>query len=185
MVKYQQIPGINFEKIQDQLLSLYIESFSDGDAFQYHDADKTVHYLMNLVHNGHIHVANYQNEIIGAIIACALSNDESLPQSIKNNFQVEQSVYIAELMVSQQHRRKGIGKQLITEFLNNNVINNYTDVFIRVWIENKVAIALYKQFGFIPVAEITQSKLIADKSETHQYHKIYMHKKLINHDRLP
>ena len=164
------------------MLSLYIEAFSKGEAFQYHPIDKTDHYLLDLIHNGHSLIATYQNELVGALITCDVLNDTNLPQTIKEKFPIEHSVYIAELMVSQHHRRKGIGKQLINEFFNNKFIDKYTDVFIRVWSENEAAIALYEQFGFIPVAEIIQTKLKADKSETQQYRKIYMHKKLKKHD---
>ena len=177
MVKYLQISSTDFEKYRKEMLSLYIETFSEGDAFQYLPIEKTDHYLLNLVQKGHIIIATYQNELVGALIAYNLLNDASLPQTIKENYPIEQSGYIAELLVSQHHRRKGIGKQLIHEFFKSNIANNYTDVFIRVWYKNKAAIALYKQFGFTPVAEITQSKLKADKSETQSYHKLYMHKK--------
>ena len=97
---------------------------------------------------------------------------------IYENFAIEKCVYVAEMMVAEQARGKGIGRQLLTAFFETPDTKLYSDAFIRVWDKNVGAIALYEKMGFVPYTSIEQTKQKADGSETFVMRKIYLHKKM-------
>jgi ribosomal protein S18 acetylase RimI-like enzyme len=75
-------------------------------------------------------------------------------------------------------RGKGIGTQLLNGFFETVDKNRFTDVFIRVWNENKAALTLYQRFGFAEVATIEQMKTKPDGKGSFIMKKIYLHKKI-------
>ena len=118
------------------------------------------------------------NELAAAILLTALKFDELLPEEIAQNFDVERSVYVAEMMVEKSKRGQGIGKKLLTRFLEKADRNKFHHAFIRVWVENEAALGLYKKMGFEVCARMVQPKLLADKSGTIDFEKFYLHQKL-------
>jgi ribosomal-protein-alanine N-acetyltransferase len=61
--------------------------------------------------------------------------------------------HIVSVAVLHQHRRKGIGKALVTQALENMRIYNAKQCFLEVRVTNTPAIELYKKLGF----EITRT----------------------------
>ncbi|WP_297095947.1 GNAT family N-acetyltransferase [uncultured Draconibacterium sp.] len=167
-----------FEAYKNELVKLYIDSFSAGKSFQYHSEEETEVYLRSIFAVGYGILAMKENEIIGAILLTPLSFDELLPEEIAKNFDMNRSVYVAEMMVEKSKQGQGIGKKLLTWFLKEVDRNKYNQAFIRVWVENEAALGLYKKMGFEVCATMVQPKLLADKSETFDFEKIYLHQKL-------
>ncbi|MGC8895777.1 MAG: ribosomal protein S18-alanine N-acetyltransferase [Candidatus Bathyarchaeia archaeon] len=56
--------------------------------------------------------------------------------------------HIVSVAVLQQHRRKGIGKALVSQALENMRIYNAKQCFLEVRVTNTPAIELYKKLGF-------------------------------------
>jgi ribosomal protein S18 acetylase RimI-like enzyme len=115
---------------------------------------------------------------LGALLYSPLKQDKELPELIVQNFKVNQCVYIAEMMVTENSRSKGIGTVLLDSFFSSIDKKKYPDAFIRVWDQNQVAIGLYKKMGFVPYTQIDQVKNKVDGSGTYLMKKIYLHKKL-------
>ncbi len=163
---------------KSQIIALYMEAFAQGASEQYIDSIALDKYIEQLLKQGTVLLAIENEQAVGALLSCLLTFDEYVTTAITENFDIEKCVYVAEMMVAEQARGKGIGRQLLTAFFETPDIKHYSDAFIRVWDKNVGAIALYQKMGFVPYTIIQQTKLKADRSETFVMHKIYLHKKI-------
>ena len=163
---------------KSQLMALYMDAFAKGASEQYIDELTLESYIEKLLKEGVALVAIENNEVIGALLSCPLAFDEYVTSEIIENFAVEKCVYIAEMMVAEQARGKGVGRQLLAAFFEMSDTKQYSDAFIRVWDKNVGAIALYEKMGFTPYTTIEQTKQKANGSETFVMQKIYLHKKM-------
>jgi len=163
---------------RNDIINLYIEAFSTGLSQQYIDPLELNQYIDMIFENGNTFLVIENKQVLGALLTCPLKYDKSLPNEIAENFQLEKCVYVAEMMVTEQARGKGIGKRLLNEFFATVDKLLYSDAFIRVWEENIGAIGLYRKMGFEPFTTIEQTKMKADGNGTFVMQKIYLHKKL-------
>jgi len=155
-----------------------MDAFAKGTSEQYVDEAALGSYIESLLNEGVVLVAMEDEKILGALLSCSLVFDEYVTSAITENFAIEKCVYVAEMMIAEHARGKGIGQQLLTIFFETPDIKQYSDAFIRVWDKNVVAIALYEKMGFVPYTTIEQTKQKADGSETFVMQKIYLHKKM-------
>lgn len=155
-----------------------MDAFAKGASEQYIDEAALDIYIEKLLNEGITLVAIENNQVIGALLSCPLAFDEYVTSEIIENFAVEKCVYVAEMMVAEKARGKGVGRQLLTAFFEMSDTKQYSDAFIRVWDKNTGAIALYQKMGFAPYTSIEQTKQKADGSGTFVMQKIYLHKKL-------
>lgn len=162
----------------NELKSLYTEAFSVGISQQFIENEELDNYIRTLLTTGYATIALENEKIIGAILSCPLTFDKLLPEEISSKYPIESSIYIAEMMVTENFRGKGIGKKLLTEFMKIVDKNRFTDAFIRVWDKNIPALALYEKMGFKRIATIEQIKTKADGKEKFVMNKIYLHQKL-------
>ena len=153
-----------------------MEAFAMGDSIQYIDSDSLDNYIETILKQGIVLLAMENDQTIGALLSCPLSFDKDVTTAITENFDIAKCVYVAEMMVTEKARGKGIGKELLLSFFQNKQTKQYTDAFIRVWDKNTGALALYKKMGFEPQGSIEQTKLKADGSDTFVMRKIYLHK---------
>jgi ribosomal protein S18 acetylase RimI-like enzyme len=172
------IKAEDYTYYEESLVTLYIDLFSSGESFQYHNKNETQNYLQSIFEVGYGVFAIEKNQLAGALLLTPLSFDNLLPNDITKGFDLNHSIYVAEMMVEKTQQGRGIGKKLLLHFLENVDKKTYTDAFIRVWVENKAALGLYKKVGFKACASIVQSKLLADKIEMFDFKKIYLHQKL-------
>ncbi|WP_320112452.1 GNAT family N-acetyltransferase [Draconibacterium orientale] len=172
------VDGKKFEAYKNDLVNLYINTFSAGKSFQYHSKEETAAYLQAIFDVGYGIFAMEENEVAGAILVTPLSFDRLLPEEIAQNYDVKRSVYVAEMMVEKSKQRQGIGKRLLTLFLKEADTKRFDHAFIRVWEENEAAVDLYKKMGFEVCATMLQPKLLADKSRTVNFEKIYLQQNL-------
>lgn len=166
------------KEYQKLIAELYIDSFSTGKSFQYHNKEETEKYIQKIFKLGYGIVALENQQITGTILLAPLSFDELIPNDISQSFDINRSVYVAELMVAKTKQNQGIGKKLLLYFLETVDRKTYQNAFIRVWVENTAAVALYKKVGFTACASIIQPKLLADKSGMFDFKKIYLHQEL-------
>lgn len=160
------------------ITALYIEAFSSGQSEQFIDLEELSDYIDSVLKNGYALISTENESIIGVGLICPLAMDKYLPETISDHFQSSQCLYIAEMMVKASFRGKGIGKRLMEAFDQTADKTNFSDAFIRVWIDNIPAVNLYKKMGFDVVANIEHAKIKADESGTFVMKKIYLHKKL-------
>lgn len=162
---------------RDEIIALYLETFTTGFSQQYIQPDELEKYINRMLQTGYALLEFDNRSLIAALLCCPLREDALFPNDLWTQYAVEKSIYIAELMVSEQMRGKGIGTQLLNGFFETVDKNHFTDVFIRVWNENKAALALYQRLGFTEVVTIEQMKTKPDGKGTFVMKKIYLHKK--------
>jgi GNAT superfamily N-acetyltransferase len=177
-MKIELINAESYKNYSNALLNLYIDTFSSGESFQYHPPIKTRAYLDSIFVEGYGIVCLNNNQLTGAILLTPFHFDKLIPLELQESFDIKRSIYVAEMMVEKSQQGKGLGKKLFTAFFNTVNRELYSNAFIRVWQENKGAIALYKKVGFNPCASIVQQKLLADKSKMFSFEKIYLHQRL-------
>jgi diamine N-acetyltransferase len=161
-------------KYKDDIIVLYIQSFPRSSS----DKIALSKYIDGFLTEENAYLAIENSALKGALLYSPLNQDADLPLVIEQNFNIEKSVYIAEMMVSESSRGKGLGTELLAAFFENIDKTLYSDAFIRVWDQNEIAIGLYKKMGFVPYTQIDQMKNSADGSGTFIMKKIYLHKKL-------
>lgn len=162
----------------NEIAALYKEAFSSGVSQQYIDLEALNLYIELMLKEGGALLAVENNTVCGAILSCPLKYDKSLPPEIRRKFCVQHCIYLAEMMVGEEKRGQGIGKKMMSKFLESIDKSLFTDAFIRVWEENIPALNLYKKMGFEPVSTIKQTKTKANGTDTFVMKKIYLHKKL-------
>lgn len=167
-----------FQEYKEVMVTLYIDTFSSGKSFQYHNREETLNYLQSIFEVGYGILAFENNQLVGTILLTPLSFDDLLPDTISQNFDLKHSIYVAEMMVEKTKQGRGIGKELLLHFLETTNRKTFRDAFIRVWVENTAAVGLYKKVGFNNCASIVQPKLLADKSGMFDFKKIYLHQKI-------
>lgn len=167
-----------FEFYSDELFTLYNDAFSRGLSAQFIDKDSTLKYIHQILKEGKGILAIDNGKLAGALLLSNLSFDLSLPKIIRDEFPIEKSMYINELMVHEMYRGKGIGKLLMDKSYRYANSKHFQYCFIRVWVENLPAVNLYQSDGFKEIARITQKKQTPDKSAFKVFPKIYMYKNL-------
>lgn len=183
MFHLNQTFGMHFIKTNDlsvltEIKNLYTEAFSGGISQQFIDRDELESYIRTLLSNGYAILACENDKIVGVLLCCPLTFDALLPENISQKYAPESSIYIAEMMVSENFRGQGIGKKLLIEFMKTVEKTRFTDAFIRVWDKNIAALTLYEKTGFKRIATIEQIKTKVDGIEKFVMNKIYLHQKL-------
>lgn len=174
-MRLQTISKLDFDLYRSQIVDLYISSFSTGDAAQLLNSLEVRDYFFNLFEKNAKAILCFDGtRVVAVLVYCPLVLDADLPMSISDSYDVSKAVYIAELMVDADFRGLGIAKSLLTEFDRTIISTSYTDVFIRVWDNNAIALRLYEKAGFRTVDSIIQTKMSADAHEILQMNKIYL-----------
>lgn len=62
--------------------------------------------------------------------------------------------YISKLVITEKYRNKGYARYLL-QFVSNSLNSKCPSIRLHVGVENKIAIKLYKSFGFFIVLLIT------------------------------
>ena len=174
----QTIKSNAIEYLSD-IRNLYIEAFGGGFSAQHIDIVELNRYLLAILHDGYALLHIEDERIEAVLLACPLEMDEYLPKEISDKYEPENCLYIAEMMVEESSRGKGLGKKLMEAFETTADKKRYKDAFIRVWDQNEPALSLYRKMGYADIAEMQQTKRKADSEDTFVMNKIYLHKKLI------
>ena len=164
---------------KNEIIDLYIKTFSTGQSKQYIDITELNKYIDVILENGFSLLAIENEIVVGALLSCPLFFDKDIPPEIYNNFKVDNCTYVAEMMVAESNRGLGIGTKLLNEFFKSIDKSKFTDAFIRVWDENVGAISLYQKVGVEQIANIEQTKKKAERKGTFVMKNIYLHKKLV------
>ncbi len=165
-------------KYKDLIVEQYLRVFSTGQSAQLIDREEISIYIHEILTQGYAVLAFENHTFAGALLSIPLLFDKELPDEISSEFAIERSIYIAELMVEEDKRGMGLGRQLMDVFYNQIDRKAYSDVFIRVWEENKGALRLYEQSGYKYVATIIQTKTAIDGFNKYEMKKVYLHKRI-------
>ena len=170
-----QTNDLNYSEL---IVEQYIRIFSTGLSAQLLNKKEVNDYIYAILIQGYAVLAFDNDVIAGSLLATPLLFDNELPTEIITKFTTEKSIYIAELMVEEDKRGMGIGNQLMDVFYNQIDRTLYSDVFIRVWEENKAALRLYEKSGYKSIATITQTKIATDGFSQYIMKKVYLHKRI-------
>ena len=167
-----------FLQHREELVKLYLQSFTTGELAQYIPVETANHTLEELTLKGSRVIALQNEKIVGAIYGLPLAYDKEFPAEQCPEIPVDNTTYIAELMVHSELRGQGLASELMHTFLENEKMKGNSDAVIRVWDKNTGALNLYKKQGFSEIAEIAQEKIQQDGMTVFQMNKIYLHQRL-------
>lgn len=174
-----EISATNYKPYLNEISELYIQCFGSGKSAQYLERITVHNYFEHLFrNNAKALIVENENRIVALILFCPFALDTEAPELLQHEFQAKKSIYIAELMVDEQQRGKGLAKILIQQVIEHCTNDGYTDAIIRVWDQNLIAIRLYKKVGFNEIATITQQKTKADQQGFFEMTKIYLWKNI-------
>ena len=166
----------DFSVYKERLLNLYIRAFAKGKYAQYISEIEAEKDWQKYYEIGEIYVALHDKNLAGALVAYPLKFDENLPK--QSVFDVEKSVYIAELMTESEFQGKGVATKLMSFFIENIDRNQYNDIAIRVWNENIPALSLYRKLGFEETGISVQQTKHRTANEKFTMNKMYLIKQL-------
>ncbi|MEA1994159.1 MAG: GNAT family N-acetyltransferase [Euryarchaeota archaeon] len=167
-----------FREYKTELLDIYVEACRNA-LNQYVDAEEEGKRIENIFGEGYGFFTFLKERLIGFLLVTLLSHDTLLPNSIKKKYPVQRSLYIAEMHIHRDYRRKGIGTQLLKAFMNDIDRKKYDYLFIRAEKNNVPAMNLYKTLGFIPNESIEEKKMRPDQKGTFAMKKQYLFQKLV------
>lgn len=175
-IAIQILQPSDYALLRDNMIAMYIDSFTTGEYAQHIDKDEAYSNIDRLMNAGDAVIAMKADRLIGFSIFTSLQSDEEFPAEGCSKVDVGKSLYIAEVLVDSKHRGKGIATMMIDRILKNGA-KSYSHAVIRVWQNNKPALLLYQKLGFKQIASISQTKF-ASKDETFEMHKVYLAKQL-------
>lgn len=175
----RHITVVNREKYsayKEQLISLYHRAFTTGEHAQYMTSGEAESALNELIEAGNGLMWLSENQPVALIFWTSLKFDGDYPVVAVSHLKPDESAYIAEVVVHDKFRGKGIATKLIESALNK-ISKKYTQVIIRVWDKNQPAVSLYFKLGFQKLTSIIQTKQHSP-DDFFEMRKIYMIKKL-------
>jgi len=133
---YQQL-GPNDVEILKKLLKLFGEAFQDMDSYQ--SAVPSDDYLKKILSKPDFIalVAMNGDEVVGGIAAYELEKFE----------QDRREIYIYDLAVDENHRRKGIATSMIQELQRIAKARKAYVIYVQADLEDEPAIKLYESLG--------------------------------------
>jgi GNAT superfamily N-acetyltransferase len=173
MVTYQKADKNLYIDFKDDLEKLYLKTFTKGISAQQITNESAEHYLKDLFEEGYGIFGFSDHKLISALLSTPVNYDKDRPDNIKSSYNNQNTLYIAEVLVDENFRGQGLGKRLM-EVFDEQLDNNIHHTLLRVWRENKPAIALYEKMGFKTCGEITQEKTRPKTKEKFIMHKNYM-----------
>lgn len=163
---------------KEQVKALYIDTFTQGPSAQWVDVGALEEELRMTYQKGVMLVAVQADELVGALFVYPLNDDKLLPESISRDLNLTKIPYIAELMVAASCRGCGLGSRLMSEAVELLRTENYQQVYIRVWDQNRAALKLYEKLGFRSTAHADQVKYSYPDKRPMMMRKIYLFKAL-------
>lgn len=161
----------------DEILELYISTYSNGAAAQKIDLEKVRNELIASPEGkSWIYIAETDNRIVGSLWANTLDLQHDIHLNFEKTFEANTCIYISEVFVDKAFRGMGIGKKLLEHFISECARDNYKNLLIRVWDKNLVALKLYVDLGFTTIdSEIQIKKNVTDNTDF-EMKKLYLHK---------
>jgi aminoglycoside 3-N-acetyltransferase I len=133
---YQQLSSTDVALLKN-LLKVFGQAFNEVATYQ--DAVPSDTYLQSLLAKPHFIalVAKHGDEVVGGLAAYELEKFE----------RDRREIYIYDLAIAEEHRRKGVATQLIKNLQRIAKTCNAYVIFVQADPEDEPAIRLYESFG--------------------------------------
>lgn len=141
---------------RDKVVGLYMHAYASGEYAQQIEQAEAEESLWTTIRYGFGQLAFDGQQLVGAVLAMPLEKHTDFPALQTSGIDPKSTLYIAEVMVHSDYRRRGVATMLMKEVLAR--LAGYSATMIRVWEENRTACNLYKKLAFRPIAAITQTK---------------------------
>ncbi len=133
---YKQLTPHDLREIKE-LLKVFGEAFNDLATYQSATPSDTYFQSLLAESNTIVLVAENEGVVIGGLIAYELKKFE----------QDRREIYIYDLAVSAEHRRKGVATALIKKLKEVAAARNASIIFVQADVEDAPAISLYESMG--------------------------------------
>ncbi len=170
------------QALDDGLISLYQEAFGEFPYDEKFKPEDVKEYFINYLLSGNISIARDAQQVVAFEASVPLWSSES-PDLLKRRYGANSDIwYFAELGVSKNSRRKGLGKRLAERRIQ--ALTNST-MILRTSINNTRAIPLYEQLGFTRLKDLGEFVInLRTDGTTRTDERIYMLKKGKNEKKL-
>lgn len=150
-------------EFKNQIIKLYFEIYSTGDSSQKVNNDELNTLLTQSYDYGNVLVDVVQSEVQAVLLSFPLKYDNLFSLETQVGF-LNESIYVAEVMVKEPYRRLGKAKNLLNKHFEICAPKYHYSV-IRVWAENYNALNLYEKLNYHPMGFIEQGKIKPDGTE--------------------
>lgn len=164
-----------FTQFKNDLIELYLHAFTKGENAQLlskREVAETLQYLHRKA-IGLVYIVN--NKPVGLLFWHSLALDQEFPAKEISEVDTLNCAYIAEVMVSDKFRGRGIATKMLNAVFDK-ASEKVIDIVIRVWDQNLLAILLYRKHGFKEIGSIVQNKR-KSTGEPLEMRKLYMLRK--------
>ena len=165
----------NYSRFREEVAALYLHAYTTGDHAQHITPEEAVEELDATMEHGFGRLAFVDEQMAGAVLAMPLARHADFPDVGLRDLDPRATLYIAEVMVHERFRGRGVATVLMKEMLS--APDDFIAAVIRVWEKNRPAVQLYRKMGFRPIAAITQTKRCSPE-EAFEMRKIYLHRSL-------
>lgn len=164
-----------------QATNLYISIFREPPYQEEFTFDEVRQDFLDYITKGCFLLAIIENEVVGFMcssVGLNHINDSIELKMINEGIDYKKDIYISELGVSKNHRRKNISKMLINQFIK---LHPHQNMFLRTGVNNNDhVINLYKKYNFsvTSVREFVINKRANGEEEKDE--RLYMFRKQNN-----
>lgn len=177
--KLVELSVAHYAQYKEELVSLYLHAFTVGSHAQFISKEQATQTLQNLFQSARGLIFIHNHQPAGLLFWQSLFMDEDFPKDDNPDINPQSSAYIAEVLVHDHFRGRGIATLMIETALHR-ISKQFTYSVIRVWDENLPAVNLYRKLGFREIGKISQTKL-RTPDEKFEMIKLYMAKKHDTH----
>lgn len=163
---------------RSEIADLYQRTFSSGISAQNVDEEKLKNLLDLTYSQGKMYVLIENENLVGTAFVFPIKHDDLFPFNQFPDFDIDNTMYFAELLIDENFRGKGMGSRLIDFVHDEQKKAGTNQLVIRVWNQNDTALHLYQKKGFKEIAYVTQSKMSVDLTKEIKMNKIYLIKNL-------
>ena len=175
----KKIQSLNVDRYRQELLEIYFDAASTGAHEQQLNLANEASYIHGIfsAKEGYGFLALVGESCAGFILAYPLKHEPLLPHRVRERYDTDRCLYVAEMHVRRDFRGQGCGSELFTAFLSD-IDARYASVAIRAWRNNEGALRFYERLGFVRNAIIQETKARKGTGEPFVIEKQYLFKDL-------
>ena len=119
-----------------------------NERFYPSEAQATLYHNLQIPENITLLAIKGESQVIGFALAVPVVHHPEVTRELRGLLSIKHSFYISELGVLEPYRRKGLAKQFTDLQLKSIPTGKYTQVVLRLSVQQSGALHLYQQFGF-------------------------------------